>query len=88
MGVGGVWACRWRELRPMSFGGGGRAERGGAGGSGVGERGGGREVRGEGGGAGDGEEGYEMGGEGRGGEGREKGRGRDGGGLYEMVGMK
>jgi len=26
--------------------------------------------------------------EGRGGEGREKGRGRDGGGLYEMVGMK
>jgi hypothetical protein len=67
----------------MSFGGGGRAERAGAGGSGVGERGGGREVRGEGGGGADGEEGYEMGG-----EGREKGRGRDGGGLYEMVGMK
>lgn len=23
MTVGGVWSCRWRELRPISFGGGG-----------------------------------------------------------------
>jgi len=28
MVVGGTWACRWRELRPMSFGFGGRAEEG------------------------------------------------------------
>jgi len=83
MAVGGVWACRWRELRPMSFGGGesGRGREG---------RGGGREISGGGadreeGGRGDGEEegGYEIGGKGRG-----RGRGRDGGGLYEMVGMK
>lgn len=39
MGGGGVWACRWRELRPMSFGGGG-------GGEGGGERGGDREREG------------------------------------------
>lgn len=66
----------------MSFGGGGGEMRGkgrvGEGGS-SGRSGGGveREMRG------DGEEGYEMGG-----EGRERGRGRDGGGLYEMVGIK
>lgn len=32
MTVGGVWSCRWRELRPISFGGGG----GGGGAKGVG----------------------------------------------------
>ena len=32
MGVGGVWGCRWRELRPMGFGGGKGKEGGGGGG--------------------------------------------------------
>ncbi|KAI4262451.1 MAG: hypothetical protein L6R42_002369 [Xanthoria sp. 1 TBL-2021] len=57
---GGVWACRWRELRPIEFGGGAAA------------KGKGR----------DGDEGvgYLVG--------KGKGRGRDGGGEYEMVGIK
>ncbi|KAL8729160.1 MAG: hypothetical protein Q9166_004899 [cf. Caloplaca sp. 2 TL-2023] len=57
---GGLWACRWRELRPIEFGGGSQ------------NKGKGR----------DGDEGvgYNVG--------RGKGRGRDGGGEYEMVGIK
>lgn len=39
MGVGGVWGCRWRELRPMGFGGAGVG--GGKGKEGAGARGGG-----------------------------------------------
>ncbi len=35
MTVGGVWSCRWRELRPISFG------------NGVGDKGGGDRDRGE-----------------------------------------
>lgn len=38
MTVGGVWSCRWRELRPISFGGGkGVGVGGGGGGGGRGE---------------------------------------------------
>ena len=61
---GGVWACRWRELRPIAFGGGAAAA---AKGKGKGR---------------DGDEGvgYLVG--------KGKGRGRDGGGEYEMVGIK
>lgn len=74
MFFGGVWACQWRELRPMSFGGQGGGSKTGAAGRVGGDI--------EGGGGGDGEgEGYEMGA-------RNQGRGRDGGGLYEMVGMR
>lgn len=69
----GVWGCRWRELRPISFGGGARtnneqsasAENGHA----VGEEA-----------IGDEEMGFSRG--------RGRGRGRDGAGEYEMVGMK
>ena len=83
MTLGGLWACQWRELRPVKFGGGstpnksdqadGRAKGQeqatlGAGDEGVLEDGEG--------------EGYEVDGH------RGRGRGRDGGGLYEMVGMK
>lgn len=63
----GVWSCRWRELRPISFGGG----------AGGGKNG---EVRDE-----RVERGLDEGmgyGRGRG------GKGRDGGGEYEMVGME
>ncbi|KAK4540898.1 hypothetical protein LTR36_008840 [Oleoguttula mirabilis] len=65
----GMWACQWRELQPMAFGGKGkqRAEATGANGhpqepASV-EKG----------------EGYDMG--------TGRGRGRDGAGTYEMVGM-
>ena len=37
MVAGGVWSCRWRELRPIAFGGGGgegAGKEGGAGGGG------------------------------------------------------
>jgi hypothetical protein len=68
----GIWGCRWRELRPITFGGRSNndqatttTENGNA----------------EGGeGAGDEEMGL--------GRGRGRGRGRDGAGEYEMVGMK
>jgi len=36
MTVGGVWSCRWRELRPISFGGGGGGAKGGGGDTGEG----------------------------------------------------
>ena len=39
MVAGGVWSCRWRELRPIAFGGGGGeggGKEGGAGGGGGG----------------------------------------------------
>ncbi|KAK4556478.1 hypothetical protein LTR86_006622 [Recurvomyces mirabilis] len=67
----GIWACQWRELQPMAFGGKSskgkqRAE------AANGHAAGPAEVTDE-------EAGYEMGG-GRGG-------GRDGAGTYEMVGM-
>ena len=39
MTVGGVWSCRWRELRPISFGGGGVDPGGGGGGGEEGEEG-------------------------------------------------
>ena len=66
MTFGGIWACQWRELRPMSFGTGSaqavedRTDQ-------VDDTEG---------------EGHQMGGR------RGRGRERDGGGLYEMVGMK
>lgn len=84
----GVWGCRWRELRPISFGGvgggpagGGRnAEQGG------GAAGGAPDENGHAGGPAPGED-EEMG---LGGfsRGRGRGRGRDGAGEYEMVGLK
>ncbi|KAL2753179.1 hypothetical protein ACRALDRAFT_1072270 [Sodiomyces alcalophilus JCM 7366] len=71
----GVWGSQWRELRPIFFGGGG------------GDSGGNRahedRIRHENGGPvedGDPEQGVSSG--------RGRGRGRDGGGEYEMVGMK
>lgn len=79
MTLGGVWACQWRELRPVKFGGSAAPNNKVSGGVGGQEQDGawaGDEIvleRGEG-------EGYEVGGH--------RGRGRDGGGIYEMVGMK
>lgn len=67
MTILGVWACQWRELRPINFGGSTVAN--GATGENV--------TTGE---VHDEEQGY--------GSGRGRGRGRDGGGEYEMVGMK
>ncbi|EON68915.1 hypothetical protein W97_08173 [Coniosporium apollinis CBS 100218] len=64
----GIWACQWRELKPINFGGGGgpnRAARANAVAAGAQE-----------------DEGIGFG------RGRGRGRGRDGGGEYEMVGMK
>lgn len=63
----GMWACRWRELQPMVFGGKGKAKA---------EPSQSKEAQT---GAGDEGAGYEMG--------VERGRGRDGAGSYEMVGM-
>jgi hypothetical protein len=63
----GIWACQYRELRPIRFGGGATRQANSSN-------------------NGDGEEnhddlaGYAMG--------RGRGRNRDGGGSYEMVGMK
>lgn len=77
----GVWGCRWRELRPIAFGGGGGStnkggqQNGSAGGTGDNGEGSSR----QGGGEGDEEQGF--------GRGRGRGRGRDGGGEYEMVQM-
>jgi protein SYS1 len=67
----GVWSCRWRELRPINFGGGSAA---------VGEGSAGSSTQpADSGAAGDEEQGF--------GRGRGRGRGRDGGGEYEMVGL-
>lgn len=80
--VGGTYGCRWRELRPINFGGraAGPSTNGAAGGSGgsAGQHGG--ISGGDGEGHGDEEMGYSRG--------RGRGRGRDGGGEYEMVGIK
>ncbi|KAM7185149.1 putative integral membrane protein [Naviculisporaceae sp. PSN 640] len=76
----GTWGCRYRELKPISFGGGGG---GGGGTSGNNTSG----VNGAAGGSGDGEapaDGDEEQGFSRG---RGRGRGRDGAGEYEMVRM-
>ena len=66
MTFGGIWACQWRELRPMAFGTSSTQNV---------ESTAQQEADVEG-------EGHDMGGR------RGRGRGRDGGGLYEMVGMK
>ncbi|KAI9676831.1 MAG: Integral membrane protein of the Golgi [Caeruleum heppii] len=74
----GVWSCRWRELQPMSFGGGG-GSRTSAGATAeevaVGADGGQDSNAGDGLGV-------------TYGRGRGRGRGRDGGGDYEMVAIK
>ncbi|KAK1753053.1 integral membrane protein S linking to the trans Golgi network-domain-containing protein [Echria macrotheca] len=74
-----TWGCRYRELRPISFGGvgGGTAVRGGGVGDVAGDV-----MEGRGGGSGevgDEEQGFSRG--------RGRGRGRDGAGEYEMVKM-
>ncbi|KAI0427574.1 integral membrane protein S linking to the trans Golgi network-domain-containing protein [Xylaria sp. FL1042] len=72
--AGGTYGCRWRELRPITFGGGGRN-------TGTGENSNGSLEEGVGSGDhGDEEMGFSRG--------RGRGRGRDGAGEYEMVGMK
>ena len=77
----GVWGCRWRELRPISFGGGG-----GGGGEVAASANGTADVADRDGGCdegddGDAEQGFARG-RGRG------GRGRNGAGEYEMVKMR
>jgi hypothetical protein len=73
--AGGTYGCRWRELRPITFGGGPRnTGNGDSGGHGSLENG-----------SADGEHGDEEMGFSRG---RGRGRGRDGAGEYEMVAMK
>jgi protein SYS1 len=67
-----MWGCRYRELRPISFGGGNGTANGAAAGDDS-------QGAGEGGGIGDEEMGYSRG--------RGRGRGRDGAGEYEMVKM-
>jgi len=70
----GIWACQWRELKPMAFGG-----SGGGGGKSKGKE---RATDGAANGhlpEADQGEGYEMG--------AARGKGRDGAGSYEMVGM-
>ncbi|KAK3321525.1 integral membrane protein S linking to the trans Golgi network-domain-containing protein [Apodospora peruviana] len=77
-GALGTWGCRYRELKPIAFG--GHSSSGATGGGGV--DGGARRQSGAGGaGAADGdvEQGYSRG--------RGRGRGRDGAGEYEMVKM-
>ncbi|KAK2763789.1 hypothetical protein FQN54_009406 [Arachnomyces sp. PD_36] len=72
----GIWACQWRELRPISFGGNAGAVDGNVNGQ--------AEESGGGGGGGDtgNDETPSIS------RGRGRGRNRDGGGEYEMVGMK
>ncbi len=73
-----TWGCRYRELKPISFGGVGGGTAAPAGGS---EEiaGSSSEGNGAGGADGDEEQGYSRG--------RGRGRGRDGAGEYEMVRM-
>ncbi|KAI0534873.1 integral membrane protein S linking to the trans Golgi network-domain-containing protein [Xylaria digitata] len=72
--AGGTYGCRWRELRPITFGGGGRN-------AGNGENSNGSLESGRGSGDhGDEEMGFTRG--------HGRGRGRDGAGEYEMVGIK
>ncbi|KAK4098721.1 hypothetical protein N658DRAFT_431514 [Parathielavia hyrcaniae] len=69
----GTWGCRYRQLQPLSFGGGGAVSTaGGSGGQGGGDTG-------EGGVDGDEEQGFSRG--------RGRGRGRDGAGEYEMANL-
>ncbi|RYP25722.1 hypothetical protein DL768_011417 [Monosporascus sp. mg162] len=78
--AGGTYGCRWRELRPINFGGGGRGTNEGASTTDPSALENGSAGRSEG---GDDEEvGFSRG--------RGRGRGRDGGGggEYEMVGLK
>ncbi len=83
--AGGTYGCRWRELRPINFGGGGGGRGGGGDDAPIvadlsaledGTAGG----SGDGGGADGDDDGFSRG--------RGRGRGRDGGGEYEMVGLK
>lgn len=77
--AGGTYGCRWRELRPITFGG----NAGGRGNGGNGGEGGGNNSLEDGrdsGDHGDEEMGFSRG--------RGRGRGRDGAGDYEMVGIK
>ncbi|KAK3305849.1 integral membrane protein S linking to the trans Golgi network-domain-containing protein [Chaetomium strumarium] len=67
-----TWGCRYRELRPISFGGGGAASATGGNGGEHGNHDGGE-------GGDDEEQGFSRG--------RGRGRGRDGAGEYEMVNM-
>ncbi|OIW26569.1 hypothetical protein CONLIGDRAFT_655957 [Coniochaeta ligniaria NRRL 30616] len=76
----GVWGCRYRELRPITFGGGG----GGGNNASKGQANGGNGEGSSGGGGADGVDGDEEQGFARG---RGRGRGRDGAGDYEMVQM-
>ncbi|KAK3346816.1 integral membrane protein S linking to the trans Golgi network-domain-containing protein [Lasiosphaeria hispida] len=69
-----TWGCRYRELRPMSFG--GRASSSNTGGGGEGQVGAGDGIPGA---EGDEEAGFSRG--------RGRGRGRDGAGEFEMVKM-
>ena len=73
---GGVWSCRWRELRPISFGGGSSKGTTDEMANGQGE-----EARRESAEGRDIEEGVGYG------RGRGRGKGRDGGGQYEMIRM-
>ncbi|KAI1262071.1 integral membrane protein S linking to the trans Golgi network-domain-containing protein, partial [Xylariaceae sp. FL1019] len=73
--AGGTYGCRWRELQPITFGGGPRN-------SNIGESGGDGPM--ENGSAGDDHGDEEMGFS----RGRGRGRGRDGAGEYEMANMK
>ncbi|KAI0475512.1 integral membrane protein S linking to the trans Golgi network-domain-containing protein [Xylariaceae sp. FL0804] len=84
--AGGTYGCRWRELRPISFGGGGARSGAGSaeGGGGISNSAQGGTVANNGAAAG-GDQGDEEMGFSRG---RGRGRGRDGAGEYEMVGMK
>lgn len=85
----GVWSCRWRELQPINFGGGGRGPDGGTGGRAAAAAAvGGATARAIAGvfgwdrdtATGEGNEGvgYEMGE-------RRRGKGADGAGTYEVV---
>ncbi|CAJ2509116.1 Uu.00g141420.m01.CDS01 [Anthostomella pinea] len=74
--AGGSYGCRWRELRPISFGGHGSRSTNNIDGNATSSA--------ENGSAGGSHDDEEMGF----GRGRGRGRGRDGAGEYEMVGMK
>ncbi|EGE80509.1 hypothetical protein RJZ56_002621 [Blastomyces dermatitidis] len=77
----GMWACRWRELQPIIFGGSTANASSASGGGNHGTNRSGDDTAGDGdGGDGGGFFGFSRG--------RGRGRNRDGGGEYEMVGMK
>ena len=79
MTFGGIWACQWRELRPISFGGlGGGVTSGGDNSNQAGSS----QSQTPAGNDGGNDETPSIS------RGRGRGRNRDGGGEYEMVGMK